>query len=223
MRPSPAAGSEALEIVELLERSFRERRITDEVIAATPSALWNHALLDPLRDFLGRPSKGFRARLLEPGFRLGGGGDAAPPRELPLLVEILHAGSLIIDDIEDDSAQRRGAPTLHRRHGVPLALNAGNWLYFWAHGLLSRAALGDVARLAAYERLTECLMRCHQGQALDLTVRVGELPQAEVPVVVQAITRLKTGSLLGLATALGAVAAGAEGEPLAAIAPSDAR
>jgi geranylgeranyl pyrophosphate synthase len=182
-----------------------------------PRALWNHALLDPLREFLARPSKGFRARLLELGFRLGGGTGGAPPRELPLLVEILHAGSLIIDDIEDDSAQRRGGVAMHRRHGMPVALNAGNYLYFCAQALVERARLGAGARLAAYERLAACLMRSHEGQALDLSVRVDELAQADVATVVDAISRRKTGSLLGLATALGAVAAGADEAALAAI------
>ncbi|HPD44880.1 MAG TPA: polyprenyl synthetase family protein [Candidatus Woesebacteria bacterium] len=32
------------------------------------------------------------------------------------------------DDIEDDSLERRGAPALHRRFGIPLAINAGDTL-----------------------------------------------------------------------------------------------
>ena len=137
----------------------------------------------------GVPRAAARARL-----PIGGRQPGGHPRELPLVVESLHAGSLIIDDIEDDSAFRRGAAALHRRHGVPVAINAANWLYFWAQVLLARLRLPDAARLLAHERLAECLMRCHEGQALDLTVRVDELPQAQVPAVVHAITRLKTGA-----------------------------
>jgi geranylgeranyl pyrophosphate synthase len=205
VRPSQAASPDALELIGLLERAVGDGACA---AAGVPAATWRDALLEPLREFLCRPSKGVRARLLELGFRVGGG-IGAPPRELPLLVEILHAGSLIIDDIEDDSAARRGAATMHRRYGVPVALNAANWLYFWAQALLGRTPLDDAARLEAYGRLAECLMRAHEGQALDLTVRVDELAQVEVPEVVQAIMGLKTGSLLGLAMALGAVAAGA--------------
>jgi hypothetical protein len=62
-----------------------------------------------------------------------------------LVVESLHAGSLIVDDIEDDSDLRRDAATLHRIYGVPVALNAGNWLYFWPQVLLSRIPLTDEA------------------------------------------------------------------------------
>src|ERR1700679_188377 len=41
-------------------------------------------------------------------------------------IELLHNALLIHDDIEDGSEQRRGRPTLHIEHGIPLALNAGD-------------------------------------------------------------------------------------------------
>src|SRR4051794_20307104 len=43
-------------------------------------------------------------------------------------VELLHNAMLVHDDIEDISDLRRGAPSLHRRAGVPLAMNAGDAL-----------------------------------------------------------------------------------------------
>lgn len=51
-------------------------------------------------------------------------------------IEFMHNASLVHDDIEDDSIERRGEPTLHALHGVPLALNAGD-----AMGLLSMRPL----------------------------------------------------------------------------------
>jgi geranylgeranyl pyrophosphate synthase len=155
--------------------------------------------------------------LVELGYRLAGGSGAVP-RELPAIIESLHAGSLIVDDIEDDSEHRRNLPCLHRTIGLPLALNAGNFLYFWPQVLLSHCGLSAANRLRAHERLALCLMRCHQGQALDLAVRVDELAQADVPNVVRAIATLKTGGLLGLAMALGAIAADASNEQTDAIA-----
>ncbi|HYD50957.1 MAG TPA: polyprenyl synthetase family protein [Terriglobales bacterium] len=213
----PAPFDRRAPLVRLLEDSFASDDAEPTCSGEVPAALWDRALLDPLREFLGRPSKEFRAQLVGLAFHAGGG-TTHPPPELPLLIESLHAGSLIIDDIEDDSDLRRGAAALHRRHGVPVALNAGNWLYFWAQVRLSRLPLDDATRLIAYERLSSCLLRCHEGQALDLTVRVTDLEQAQVPSVVFAITRLKTGSLMALATALGALAAGARGQRLEAIA-----
>lgn len=204
-RTAPHVASPVPEIVALLERSISR----DPLLHAVPAQLWDDALLDPLREFLGRPSKRFRARLVELGFRLARG-EGAPPRELATIIESLHAGSLIVDDIEDESELRRDAPCLHRNIGVPLALNAGNFLYFWPQVLLAQSGLNAATRLRAHERLARCLMRCHQGQALDLSVRVDALAQADVPGVVMAIASLKTGGLLGLATTLGALAAGAD-------------
>lgn len=43
-------------------------------------------------------------------------------------IELMHNALLIHDDIEDESEQRRGRPTLHALHGVPLAINAGDTL-----------------------------------------------------------------------------------------------
>ncbi len=173
-----------------------------------PRRIWNRALGQPLRDFLQRPGKEFRGELTEIFFRIGGRKDASPPN-LPLVVEALHAGSLIIDDIEDESQERRGQPALHLIHGVPLALNAGNWLYFWASSLLDELALPAETRIFAQSLTTRALLDCHYGQALDLSVRVSELSQSEVPSVVHAATELKTGSLLGLAAGLGALVGGA--------------
>ena len=49
---------------------------------------------------------------------------------ISVVAEFVHNGSVIIDDIKDDSRTRRGEPTIHLRYGLPTAINAGNQLYF---------------------------------------------------------------------------------------------
>jgi geranylgeranyl pyrophosphate synthase len=170
----------------------------------------------PLADLLARPGKEIRARLVEHAFHVAR--TVAPcecahlPRQLPQLVEMLHAGSLAIDDIEDDATTRRGAPALHRTWGVPIALNAGNWLYFWPLLVLSGLPLDRATSIAMHRRIGSALIRCHQGQALDLALRVHDLKQEEMASAVTVTTRLKTGSLLELSTSLGAIAAHATPE-----------
>ena len=183
-----------------------------------PVELWNRALTGPLLDFAGRPGKEMRARLVELSWVLGGGRPGEAPPTLAYLVEMLHAGSLIVDDIEDDAEMRRGEPALHRRYGMPTALNAGNWLYFWPLYLVGRLDLSGAAKLELFQRIAATLLRCHQGQALDLTCRSYELSATELPVVVKAITALKTGALMELSAAIGAIAAGANAERVAAVA-----
>src|SRR6185295_5940236 len=98
------------------------------------------SLLAPVASFLARPGKRFRARLVEIGFDLAGDRRTQPSRKLELasqIIEAIHAGALIVDDIQDESRVRRNAPTLHVQYGLPRALNAGNWLYFRAISGLS--------------------------------------------------------------------------------------
>lgn len=84
-------------------------------------------------------------------------------------IELLHNSLLIHDDIEDESDERRGAPTLHRLHGLPLALNAGSAL-----SLMSLYPLLGAPHLApgVTARLLRETMRVGQesaeGQALEL-------------------------------------------------------
>jgi len=175
---------------------------------AVSAALWRRALAGPAEDFLARPGKALRSSIVRVGWLLGGGAAAAFPDALALVLELLHAGSLIIDDVEDGATERRGAPALHRTVGVPLAINTGSWMYFWALGEISRLGLSDARELVLHRAAAATLVRCHQGQALDLATRIDELAPGEVPRVVAATTRLKTGALCRLAAELGALAAG---------------
>lgn len=172
------------------------------------SKLLDGTLAGPLREFLSRPGKQLRARLVELSWVLSGG-RAALPAGLPLAVELLHAGSLIVDDIEDCSEERRGRPALHLITGLPVALNAGNWLYFAALEQLGRLPVDERRCLSALRRTHELLARCHEGQALDVGVRISALPQREVEEVARAIAERKTGGLAALCTSLAAICAGA--------------
>jgi geranylgeranyl pyrophosphate synthase len=171
-----------------------------------PPSVWDRAVGDVARDMLERPSRQFRARLCELAWELADG-RGAMPAALSAVVEIVHAGSLIVDDIEDGSAERRGAPALHLAHGVPRALNAGNWMYFWAMTLIDRAApTADVAdRLR--RAFGDTLYHCHLGQALDLSTPAGRIPRSWMYRTVATGTMLKTGALMELAARMGALTA----------------
>lgn len=174
-----------------------------------PRAMWERALVGPAVEFVSRPGKEFRGKLTKVGFDLAGSGEQMP-ESLPLVIEALHAGSLIIDDIEDSADTRRGRPALHLMTGTPIALNTGNWLYFWALQQLGELPISQ--RLA--DRLTSVAVRaledCHRGQALDLSTDIRVTPREHVLAVVTTTTRLKTGALMGLAAELGALTAGAD-------------
>lgn len=203
-------------LLALLERQLHGPLLRGQVGdlgAAVPEELWTRALLAPLRDFLGREGKNFRARMVSFCWSLAGRSDPAP-EALGLILEYVHAGSLIIDDIQDGSLERRGGPSLHQGYGVPLALCVGNWLYFFPFAVLRHLGLDPTIELELYRHMTAQMLRCHYGQSLDLTVRSYALEQARVPAVVAAITDCKTAALFELAAACGALPAGARPERL---------
>ncbi len=183
--------------------------------ARLPRSVWEEVLLAPLSEYLLRPGKALRAELLKLCFEVARTTQSPDPDAsdiLSVVVEALQAGSLIIDDIEDESELRRGGLSLHRILGVSRALNAGNWLFFWPFELLERLPLSDRQRLDAYRMMTRVLHECHYGQALDLGLRLDRLEVSLLGPVVLACSELKTGSLVGLSAGLGALLAGAETE-----------
>jgi geranylgeranyl pyrophosphate synthase len=175
---------------------------------------WENVLLAPVREILSRPGKAIRASLVDAGYALVRPGQTAPIAATAL-VEILHAGSLIVDDIEDDSPVRRGGRAVHRIYGIPTALNSANWMYFLGVEQIERLGLPPETALMLHRRVNRTLLDCHRGQALDLGLRIGEVARIEIPPVVAEITLLKTGALTALAMAVGAIAAGGNPEQVA--------
>lgn len=207
-------------LVELFDRHFERAaaRSLPSLRAAELRRLWRRAVLDPARGFLGRPGKHFRARLVTGAWMIAGGDVGRLPDALPLVIEVLHAGSLVVDDVQDDSEHRRGAPALHRQIGVPLAINTGNLLYCLALDLIGTLGLPPAVELELHRRIATAMLHCHQGQALDLTACAFTTARAALPAVVLATTKMKAGCLMQLAAAFGALAAGASGSRVDALA-----
>jgi geranylgeranyl pyrophosphate synthase len=172
------------------------------------------ALLNPVKDVTSNRGKRIRGKLVALSYRLVAEGntpwlvETAQCRTCAEVVELIHAGSLVVDDIEDGSITRRGKPSLHIRYGLPIALNAGNWLYFWPFQLIKALNLPRRTALSVYECYHRTLLRAHFGQAMDLGSRVDRLLQTRVPDVCIATMELKTGALMGFAMMLGAAIAG---------------
>ncbi|WP_369026014.1 polyprenyl synthetase family protein [Qipengyuania sp. RANM35] len=99
-------------------------------------------------------------------------------------VELLHNALLIHDDVQDGSDMRRGRPTLHAIHGMPLAINAGDALLFTAFRPLLDAVRtmgSDVGRQVLDVTMTMARQTA-EGQALELGWRdrnVTDLAEAD--------------------------------------------
>ena len=181
-----------------------------------PRAVWERVLFAPARDILVRPAKQLRAELVALGAALAGS-PSVPPPQVIAAIELLHAGSLVIDDIEDGAERRRGDVAIHRRYGMPVALNAGNWMYFCAFALIDRAPVADGVRVALHRAMLRAVLDCHAGQALDVGLDVTELPRDQLRAIVERSSALKSGALTRLAAELGAIAGGAAPDRLAAV------
>ncbi|HWO43388.1 MAG TPA: polyprenyl synthetase family protein [Candidatus Eisenbacteria bacterium] len=172
-------------------------------------------LLEPVRSVIDSRGKRVRGRLVALSYHLLAGDDAVAHEAIERcricaeVVELIHAGSLVVDDIEDGSPTRRGKPALHVRYGLALALNAGNWLYFWPFELIRTLELGNQITLSIYEYYHRTLLQAHFGQGVDLGTRLERLLQSRVADVCLASMELKTGALMGFAAGLGAMMASA--------------
>ncbi len=170
------------------------------------------SMMDPVEDMVRRGGKRWRAVLLLLAEELMKGGDPLilEMRSLPLvsLVEIVHGGTLIIDDIEDSSDLRRGEMAIHLRYGEDVAINSGNLSYFLPLEILERGRFSDAEKLELFCMYSRYLRGLHGGQGMDIC---WHRDLSIVPGVEEYLTMcsLKTGTLAGMAMEMGAFLGGA--------------
>lgn len=142
------------------------------------------------------------------------GVNSDPYRPLMAVVELLHTGSLIVDDVQDDAVLRRGRPAAHTVFGRATAINAGTAAYFAFDRVLRGLELEPEVRLHAYELFCGVLRSAHAGQALDIKGRIPAMDEAvtagdrrTIGNHVLAVHRLKTALPVRALADLGAVLA----------------
>lgn len=79
-----------------------------------------------------------------------------------LLTDFINL-SCRVDDIEDDSSLRRGAPVAHHIYGTAQTINCANYAYFLAEQELQK--LNDPKLLSIF---TEELLNLHRGQGIEI-------------------------------------------------------
>ncbi len=161
--------------------------------------------VQPGRDLVGRGGKRWRPLVMVLTCRALGGGDRAIL--FSPLVELPHNGSLIIDDIEDNSVERRGKPAVHLLYGTDISINAGNLMYFQPTWIIDEADLPPDRKNLLFSGYCEDLRRLHLGQGLDI---YWHNHHDRVPPVEEYLQmcRFKTGSLSRMAGRFGALLAG---------------
>ncbi len=125
-------------------------------------------------------------------------------------LECLHTYSLIHDDLPamDDDDLRRGRPTCHVAFDEATAILAGDALQALGFGMLARGGGARAAQLVAMAADALGPGGMVGGQQLDLDAEGRDLAAEAI----ERIHLMKTGRMLGLALAAGALLAGADEE-----------
>jgi len=198
----------------LIERYIPKEFVKDSVVFSLNPPKYeynldalNETLAKPIWDFLGRGGKRWRPSLfLLVAEALGRNSEELG--EFAIIPEIIHNGTIMIDDIEDNSKMRRGKPCTHRLFGLDAAINAGNAMYYLPLLTLlkNRDKLGDEKSSKVYGIYTREMINLSLGQAMDIAWHKG---LANADSVTEAeylqMCAYKTGTLARMAAKMAAV------------------
>jgi len=155
--------------------------ITREAIRRwLPTGAPSRYLYDLLADYPGRGGKMMRPSICIATARAYGA-SLEESVQSAVAIELLHNALLIHDDIQDESTERRGKPTLHVAHGVPLAINAGDSLTLASLQPLidNRRILGPHLASRILEEAMTMARETSEGQALELGWRRENRPDID--------------------------------------------
>ncbi|HYN33135.1 MAG TPA: polyprenyl synthetase family protein [Ilumatobacteraceae bacterium] len=126
-------------------------------------------LYDLVPDYPTRPGKGLRPALCIATCRAFGG-RVEQVLLSAIAIECFHNAFLVHDDIEDGSEFRRGEPTLHATHGVPIALNVGDALNVLSIRPLmdNLTVIGPKLTWQVFAEIEHMVSQSVEGQAIEL-------------------------------------------------------
>jgi geranylgeranyl diphosphate synthase, type I len=131
-------------------------------------------------------------------------------------IELIHNFSLVHDDVQDQSPERRHRPAVWKLWGEGQAINVGDAIFALAHlAVLDEqiSHLESAVQVIAIRRLNQCCLNLVTGQTLDL------LHQRRLDLSTDDYFRMiggKTSDLIATSCELGAVVAGADSDRVAA-------
>ncbi len=152
----------------------------------------------PLKEFLSGGKKVRPALLLIVHDACGGGGNPSPAAAA---IELIHAASLIHDDIIDKSTQRRGEFSFHMKYGFEMSILVADFIL---------SLVLDIASMYEDRRVGEILSRASKLMSVG-EMREVQVLEAGTPLSLNEyleILKFKTAVLFEAATSLGAVIAG---------------
>ncbi|WP_052411172.1 polyprenyl synthetase family protein [Streptomyces sp. NRRL S-118] len=124
-------------------------------------------------------------------------------------VELYHLASLVLDDIQDNSAYRRGVPAVHTTSGVSTALNLAGVIRALSFQPLHRSPGLDPAEKRRVDgRVGTATMHLYLGQSIDIGWHDGWYPGiGDYPY--KQMAEWKTGAMFGCAAWIATFVSGA--------------
>ena len=174
--------------------------------------VYSEKLIAPIRAITDRGGKSWRSYATMACVDAVGG-DSQKYVEWMALPELMHVGSLIVDDVQDKSTIRRGGPSVHVLHGDAIAINSGNAAYFIGQTCIYHGEGSDKKKNRVYSCYFEGMRASHSGQALDIHGLDYMIPMALkddavaklLPKRVVSIHRLKSGAPSGYLAKIGSI------------------
>jgi len=174
----------------------------------------NKTISDPIWEFLDRGGKRWRPSLFLLVCEVLG---QNPKKfvDFAIIPEVIHNGTLMIDDIEDASEYRRGKPSSYKIYGLDVAINAGNAMYYLPLLPLieNRDKIPPQKLNTVYEIYVQEMSNLSLGQAMDIAwhrslANADEISEKDF----LQMCAYKTGTLARMAAKIAAVLAGASEE-----------
>ncbi len=132
--------------------------------------------------------------------------------EFSVIPEIVHNATLIHDDIEDKSEKRRNALSIHREYGLDIALNLGDFMFFFPmNAILSSKKINEDTKIKLLNMYAIHMQRLGVGQGTDLAWhnQLVDISKRTVDNYLQ-VAFDKTGALVSMALQTGAIIGGAD-------------
>lgn len=169
MSPPPAAT--ARHDYSSLDRTLAEYRAAalEALLAYVPEKEPRRHLYDLVPDYPRRGGKGFRPGLCIAVCKAYGGEMRHAVRSAAA-IELFHNAFLVHDDLEDGSEFRRGRPTMHALHGLPVAVNVGDAMNALGIQPLmdNRKELGSRITWDVLVEVERMVRQSAEGQAMEL-------------------------------------------------------
>jgi len=172
----------------------------------------NKAVTEPFWEFLDRGGKRWRPALFLLIYEaLGANSDEV--LDLAVISEIIHNGTLIADDVEDQSDLRRGKPCTYRIFGLDVAINLSTLMFFlpMLALIVNKKKISSDKANKLYEIYIQEMVNISLGQAIDIAWHRGLTSPYEVSEQEYLqMCAYKTGTLARMAAKMACVLADAD-------------